>query len=537
MIIAALDIGSNSIHLVVVETDREKPFRVVASAKEVVRLGRSAARDERLSAAAMDRAIDCLKRFRRIAESHNARELIAVATSAVREATNGDQFLARAIEEAGVEIDLLSGIEEARLIALAVSVRYKQSSRQQALVIDIGGGSTELAVMKNGEPTTLISFKLGAVRLTEQYVKSDPIGEKQLRRLRSELREVIASRAPEIAANGFDSCYGTSGTINALAALSLRRRLALGKGRMVRRRLEHSLTVEELRALNLELASYTLEERVRAAQLNRQRAEIIVAGGQLLEALMETLDIDELVSCDWALREGVIIAHLARRVETVTTSPARLERDPSLRGALALARHCRADLKHASRVAYLSQQLFDELRPLHSLGGEHRRLLAAAALLHDIGYFVSHTGHHKHSAYLIQNSELTGFTSTEIAVIANVAYYHRGGLPKSKRESYSDLRVQDREVVRKLAALLRLADALDRDHEGHVRGLRCEIGDDRVRIQAICSCEDETMRWRLEERADLFAEVFGREVELITTLGAADHGEVFPSVFGLMERG
>jgi len=523
MIIAALDIGSNSIHLVVVETDREKPFRVVASAREVVRLGRSATRDERLSGAAMDRAVECMKRFRRIAESHGARDLIAVATSAVREATNGDQFLARAAHEAGVEIDLLSGIEEARLIALAVSVRYERSGRQQALVIDIGGGSTELAVMKNGEPTTLISFKLGAVRLTEQYVKSDPIGEKQLRRLRSELRDVIAHRAPEIKAAGFNACYGTSGTINALAALSLRRRLAAGDGRIVRRRLEHSLTLDELRALNEELAAYTLDERVRAAQLNRPRAEIVVAGGQLLEALMETLKIDELVSCDWALREGVIIAHLARRVETVTPSPARLERDPSLRGALALARHCRADLKHASRVAYLSQQLFDELRPLHWLGGEHRRLLAAAALLHDIGYFVSHTGHHKHSAYLIQNSELTGFTSPEISVIANVAYYHRGGLPKSKREFYSDLRVQDREVARKLAALLRLADALDRDHEGHVRGLRCEIGDDEVRIVAICSREADTMRRRLEERADLFTEVFGREVELITTLNAADH--------------
>jgi len=526
MIIAALDIGSNSIHLVVVETDREKPFRVVANAKEVVRLGRSAARDQKLSSAAMDRAIDCLKRFRRVAESHGARELIAVATSAVREAANRDQFLTRAAEEARIDIDMLSGIEESRLIALAVSVRHKQSNRQQALVIDIGGGSTELAVMKNGEPTTLISFKLGAVRLTEQYVKSDPIGEKQLRRLRSELREVIAHRAPEIEAAGFDACYGTSGTINALATLSLRRRLAAGSGRMARRRPEHSLALDELQAINEELASYSLEERVNAASLNRQRAEIIVPGGQLLEALMETLKIEELVSCDWALREGVIIAHLARRVETVTTSPARLERDPSLRGALALARHCRADLKHSNRVAYLSQQLFDQLRPLHALGGEHRRLLAAAALLHDIGYFVSHTGHHKHSAYLIQNSDLTGFTSPEIAVIANVAYYHRGALPKSKREYSSDLRVQDREVVRKLAALLRLADALDRDHEGSVRGLRCEIGDGEVRIVALCSREAETLRWRLEERADLFAEVFGRGVELITTLNAAEYEEL-----------
>jgi len=449
--------------------------------------------------------------------------LIAVATSAVREAANGDQFITRAAEEAGVEIDLLSGIEEARLIALAVSVRYRQSNKRQTLVIDIGGGSTELAVMKNGEPTTLLSFKLGAVRLTEQYVKSDPIREKQLRRLRSELREVVARRAPEINAAGIETCYGTSGTINALAALSLRRRLAQDKGRMVRRRLEHSLTLDELRALNGELASYSLEGRVRIAGLNRQRAEIIVAGGQLLEALMETLKIDELASCDWALREGVIIAHLARRVETGAVSPARLERDPSLRGALALARHCRADLKHASRVAYLSQQLFDKLRPLHSLGGEHRRLLAAAALLHDIGYFVSHTSHHKHSAYLIQNSELTGFTSPEVSVIANVVYYHRGALPKAKHECYSELRVQDRDIVRKLAALLRLADALDRDHEGSVRELSCEIGAGEVRIVALCSREVETIRWRLEERSDLFVEAFGREVELIITLNAADY--------------
>jgi exopolyphosphatase / guanosine-5'-triphosphate,3'-diphosphate pyrophosphatase len=526
MIIAALDIGSNSIHLVAVETDHEKPFRVVASAKEAVRLGRSAARDKRLSAAAMDRAIHCLKRFRRIAESHGARELIAVATSAVREAANGDQFIMRAAQEAGVEIDLLSGIEEARLIALAVSVRYRHSNRRQSLVIDIGGGSTELAVMKNGEPTTLLSFKLGAVRLTELYVKSDPIGEKQLRRLRSELREVIAPRASEIEAAGIEACYGTSGTINALAALSLRRRLASGARQALRRRLEHSLTLDELGALNEELASYTLDERVRVAGLNRQRAEIIVAGGQLLEALLETLKIDELVSCDWALREGVIIAHLARRVETVTTSPARLERDPSLRGALALARHCRADMKHASRVAYLSLQLFDGLRPLHSLGGEHRRLLAAAALLHDIGYFISHTGHHKHSAYLIQNSELSGFTSPEISVIAKIAFYHRGGLPKTKHEYYSDLRVQDREVVRKLAALLRLADALDRDHEGSVRELRCEIGAEEVRIVALCSREAETMKWRLEERADLFVEVFGREVELAPALNASDYEDL-----------
>lgn len=515
MKIAAIDIGSNSIHLVVVETDREKPFNVIASAKEMVRLGRSAARDRRLSDSAMERAVNCLSRFRRIAETNGAREMIAVATSAVREAANREQFLKRAIDEAGVQVETLSGVEEARLIALAVSARARQTSRQRALVIDIGGGSTELAVMKNGEPEVLISYKLGAVRMTELFVKSDPIGEKQLRRLRSELRQLVAHRAAEIESTDFDACYGTSGTINALCALSLRRRLDAG---LPHRRYEPSLTLDELRSINADLAEVSQEERMRIGRLNRQRAEIIVAGGQLLEALMETFDVGELVSCDWALREGAIIAHLARRVENVTTSPARLERDPSLRGALALARHYQTDLKHSHRVAYLAQQLFDELRSLHALGGEHRRLLAAAALLHDIGYFVSHTGHHKHSAYLIQHSEWSGFTSPEIAIIANVARYHRSSMPKAKHPYLNALSETDRETVRKLAALLRLADAFDRDHGGQVRNLGCEIGDEEVRIIALCSHETDTMRWRLEERSDLFTEVFGRRVELEATL-------------------
>ncbi len=511
MKLAAIDIGSNSLHLVVAETDHEKPFRVIASAKEVVRLGRSAARDRRLSNSAMDRAVECLRRFRKTAEMHGAEAIIAAATSAVREAMNREQFLKRAATEAGIHVEILSGIEEARLIALAVSARYRQTRQQRSLVIDIGGGSTELAVMKQGEPAVLISFKLGAVRLTEQYAKSDPIGEKQLRRLRTELHQLIGQRAPEIHAVGFDTCYGTSGTITALAGLSLRRRLAAG---IPRRRQEPSLKLEELRLLNEELSEATLDERIRDAQLNRSRAEIIVAGGQLLEALLEELKVDLLVSCDWALREGVIIAHLARRVETISNSPTQVERDPSLRGAIALARRYQVDLNHAHRVSFLAQRLFDELRPLHALGGEHRRMMIAAALLHDIGYFVSHTGHHKHSAYLIQHSDWSGFTSSEIAIIANLARYHRMSMPKEKHPYFMALAEEDRETVRKLSALLRLADAFDRDHGGAVRDIHCEILPNDVRITAHCSREAEAMLWRLEERSDLFIAVYGKGLEI-----------------------
>ena len=512
MILAAIDIGSNSIHQVVVESDREKPFRVLASAKEMVRLGRSAARDQRLSSAAMERAITALRKFRKLAEAQGAREILTTATSAVREAANRDEFIARANDEAGVHVELLSGIEEARLIALAAAVRMRERQTARALVIDIGGGSTELAVTQDEEPVALVSLKLGAVRLTEQAGTSDPIPEKALRKLRSELRAVIAARAPEIKAAGFEVCYGTSGTIAALERVALQRHLAGDK--RAEKRPEASLSLDELRALNAELARLPLAERAKLPGLNRARAEIIVAGGQLLEALLETLGVAQLTVCDWALREGVVIAHLAKRGATVTSSSTRLERDPSLRGALALAAHYRADMKHAHRVAYLAQQLFDECRVLHMLGGEHRRLLMAAAVLHDIGYLVSHTNHHKHSAYLIDNSELTGFTETEIAVIANVARYHRSSLPKPKHAYYAALPDDTRSVVRKLAALLRIADALDRDHEGRVRSLRCEISERRARVIANAARASDTTLWRVEERADLFQQEFGRAVEL-----------------------
>lgn len=533
MICAALDIGSNSIHLVVVETDHEKPFRVLARDKEVVRLGRSVARDGKLSDTAMQRAVTCISRFRQRADKYGAGELIAVATSAVREAANRQEFLKRVLTEAGVHVELLSGIEEARLIALAASVKHRQTekprNRRSLFVIDIGGGSTELAVAQNSEPAVLISLKLGAVRLTEQFVGSDPISDKQLRRLRAELREILTARAGEIQAVGFDDCYGTSGTINALGTILMRQRLEDLKRRgpdkpsSLRSRIEPTLSLAELQSLNKKLTSLSLEERLKVPGLNRARAEIIIAGGQLLEAILETLGAEKLTICDWALREGVIISHLMRRASAVSASAAQLERDPSLRGALGLAQRYQADMKHAHRVAYLAQQMFDELLPLHLLGGEHRRLLSAAAILHDIGYLVSHTGHHKHSAYLIQHSELTGFMASEVAIIANVARYHRSSLPKLKHQFFAALSEEDREIVRKLAAILRITDALDRDHQGRVRGLTCEIRKDLVRIVVNCARSSEAAQWRVEERSDLFREVYGPGVELnvIATLGAS----------------
>ncbi len=516
MIIGALDIGSNSIHLVVVETDSERPFRVLARGKEMVRLGRSVARDGELSTDAMNRAVAAIGRFSRTTRKHGAKELIAVATSATREAENRDEFLRRVADETGVHVDLLSGIEEARLISLAVAAKERPRARQRLLGIDIGGGSTELSVTQGGEPAVLISLKLGAVRMTEHFVSSDPISDKQLKRLRAELREIISVRAPEIQKVGFDVCYGTSGTIVSLGTILWHRH---HKG-LRPSHLASGLPIKlsDLTALNQELAQLSIDERSKLPGLSRARAEIIVAGGQLLEALMETLAIDDLTTCEWALREGVILAYQARQASAEAGTITRLERDPSLRGALALLDHYQGDRKHAVRVATLAQQLFGALRPIHLLGSEHQRLLAAAALLHDIGYFVSHTNHNKHSAYLIHNSELTGFMAGEVAIIANVARYHRSSTPKVKHPFFSVLQDPEQDTVRKLASILRVADALDRDHEGRIKSVSCKYDDKTIYLTAHCSRASDATRYRIEERVDLLQEVFAREVELALEL-------------------
>jgi exopolyphosphatase/guanosine-5'-triphosphate,3'-diphosphate pyrophosphatase len=210
----------------------------------------------------------------------------------------------------------------------------------------------------------------------------------------------------------------------------------------------------------------------------------------------------------------VIIAHLARRALASASSVPQFERDPSLRGAIALIDHYQSNRKHALLVATLARQLFDALRPVHLLSSEHRRLLVGAALLHDIGYFVAHTNHNKHSAYLIQNSELTGFMASELAIIANVARYHRSSMPKLKHPYYSALPEADRQLVQKLSALLRIADALDRDHKQRVRGLKVRYDDDAVYLTAICSQVSDTTVFRIEERSDLLYEAFGRRLEL-----------------------
>ena len=505
MRLAAIDIGSNSIKLVVVDAESADAFAVLAREKETVRLGHETLRQGFLSPEATARAAQCIKRFRSIAEARGAERVLAVATASVRAASNASEFIEEVERETGVRVEVLSGIEEARLIGLAAS--HGCSPPSTSLVnIDIGGGSTEISLVRGGVPAALFSVRLGAVGLTERFISSDPPKAKELRALREEARGALERPARELRDAGWQHVTGTSGTIIAIGE-ALRARDAKQKpagaqpsgadvalGRLVR--------------FNERMAGMTQGERRSVHGVSAQRAEIVVAGGQILEAVMRALSINYLRTCDWALREGVVIDFL-REVEAESKPPLPDEEDPRLRGVRAVGRRFGYEEAHALRVAGFAETIFDALAHASGLTRHQRTLLSAAALLHDIGYHIAHDGHHKHTLYLIRNSELTGFSEGERDVVANVARYHRGSVPKEQHQEFWRLKQSDRETVRALAAILRVADALDRNHDGRVRGLRCAWEAQQFQLTVVCESDCEREAAAAAGKSELFGEVFG----------------------------
>ncbi len=492
MKLAAIDIGSNSIKLVVVDAAASDSFAVLAREKEFVRLGHQTLRKGHISRAALDRSVECLKRFRSIAETRGAESIVAIATASVREANNAAQFVREVEEKAGLKVDVLSGIEEARLIGLAAS-QSRSNNDETNLNIDIGGGSTEISVFRKGLPLALFSVDLGAVGLSDWFLKSDPPKARELGELRHVVGAAFERPARELRHTPWQHASGTSGTILAIGA-ALRARMESDLQRKTQPAQPSSVDIPmgPLIRLNVNLASLSIAERKRLAGISAQRSEIIVAGGQILEGAMRALGINALVTCDWALREGVIIDRL-RELEAESRPPVSDFADPNLRGVYAVGRRFGYEEAHSLQVARLAEKIFDSLAPTENLTRHQRTLLSAAALLHDIGYHIAHEAHHKHALYLIKNSELTGFSEGERAVIANIARYHRGSSPRARHFDFAALNKADQESVLKLGAILRLADSLDRSHEARVHDLDCDLleGVVTINLRTTTNCEKE----------------------------------------------
>lgn len=509
MKIAAIDIGSNSIKLVVVDAAASNSFAVLTREREVVRLGHDTLLKGYISRAAIERSTECIKRFRSIAEARGAERIVAIATASVREANNSANFIKAVAQRTGVQVEVLSGVEEARLIGLAASYGCAKPGTN-TINIDIGGGSTELSVFNDGVAAALLSVKIGAVGLTERHLHSDPPTANELSELRVEIRAALARPARELRELSWKDATGTSGTILAIGtslnAVSAKAEAAQPSEKIVE--------FSPLNELNTSLSRLSLLERQAHAGLSPQRAEIIVAGGQILEGVMRSLAIKSLRTCDWALREGVIIDRL-RDWEDQSRPVMPDITDPKLRGVHAVGKRFGYEEPHSHQVARLAERLFDSVAQGFGLTRHHRLLLSAAALLHDVGYHIAHESHHKHSFYLIANSELTGFSESERALIANVARYHKGSGPKERHANFRALSPTDQETVRRLAGILRLADAFDRRHDGRVKDIHVRRVGDVLHLKLLSSGECDVEIEEGNRRLQLFESAFQRSVKIL----------------------
>ncbi|MBD0385127.1 MAG: Ppx/GppA family phosphatase [Nostoc sp. C3-bin3] len=520
-IIAAIDLGTNSLHMVVVKIDPTLPaFSIIARDKETVRLGDRNLTTGELKPEIIKKAIAALGRFQEVAKTINAETIIAVATSAVREAPNGKDFLYRVETELGLSVNLISGQEEARRIYLGV-LSGMEFHNQPHMIVDIGGGSTELILADSHQARTLTSTKVGAVRLTSELITTDPISNTEFLYLQSYTRGMLERSVDEILANlefgESPRLVGTSGTIETLAIIHARENSSVIPSTLN----GYQLSLKDLRELVNRLRKLSNSERATIPGMPDKRAEVILAGAVILQEAMTLLGSESITVCERSLREGVIVDWML--THGLIEDKLRYQSSVRERNVLKLASKYHINLEYSDRVAKFAQSLFDQTQgTLHHWGSDERQLLWAAAILHNCGHYVSHSSHHKHSYYLIRNGELLGYTETEIEIIANLARYHRKSPPKKKHESYQSLLTKHhRQMVSQLSAILRLAVALDRRQIGAIAQVQCEYYPQLQQVNLLVfpsQSDDECALelWSLDYKKGVFEEEFG--VKLIATL-------------------
>jgi len=508
--IAAIDIGTNSVHMIVADC-RRSGFQVIDKEKEMVLLGRGSLGGNPLTEESMARAVDALVKMEGIARQLRVNEVRAVATSAVREAPNREEFLTRVRESSGIEVEILSGEEEADIIFRAVraSVDFHGGS---ALSIDIGGGSVELILGTVDEVFFTSSEPLGALRMAQRFLPSEAIDATDIAGCRRHVRRTMKRAFSEIRALEYGLVIGTSGTIVTLAELAsaAKAQTDASSGALV------PLDAKKLGPMIESLAAVPLAERCRRFGLDERRAESIVGGAVVLDEILRELRVDRIIASQAALREGLILG----AVETDARPP---QGGVRRRAVLALAKRSGVDRTHANHVAKLALRIFDQTMDLHKLGIPERVLLEYAAFLHEIGVHVSFRGHHKHTYYLIRHAGLAGFTGAQVAILANVARYHRKARPDTSHPNFAELDRSQRKVVRRLAAILRLAVSFDRSRHQAVRDV--EVRDNGKLRLLVSAKNDVTIDLDYARHgARALERIFGKKI-VIETIPGGENGE------------
>jgi exopolyphosphatase/guanosine-5'-triphosphate,3'-diphosphate pyrophosphatase len=507
---AAIDIGTNSFHLVVARALHGGGFEVVTTEKEMVRLGSGGGDMKRLEPDAIERGVAALTRMVGVARSLGA-EVTAVATSAVREAQNRDELLDRVHRELGITIDVISGYEEARLIYHGVIHALPLVDRR-VLVVDIGGGSTELIVGQGAELIEARSLRLGAIRITQRFFggsEDGPAGGERpskaaVNRCRRYLQDELAMVSRELGGHRPELGVGSSGTIAAVAAM-----IAAAEGTELRQLSGFTFTAAQLAAAVKRVTHRSADQRRSLPGLDDRRADIILGGILLLQEVVLAFGVKTMTVSEFALREGVLF-------DRFPADPGHLQ---NLRRSNAhrLVNQFDPDTDHAETTARIALQLFDRTGDLHHLSPTDRELLEVAGLVHNIGLTVAHSGHHKHTAYIVRNTDqLTGFTEHEIELIALVARYHRKSRPADKHPEFAALTSADKRRVRILAGLLRVAIGLDRRHNGAVKSVTVTGDHDRILIEPVVPTGDDVSLevFSARARSSLLAEGLKTEVEV-----------------------
>lgn len=493
--------------MIVVAIDACGAYQIIDRQKDMIKLGADAFRTKRLAAEVFSAGLAALRRCRRIIDCHEVDQVLAVATSAVREADNGTEFLDAASRQTGIAARIISGVEEARLVHLAVRDVIDLSARK-ALIIDIGGGSVELLLADERNMHVAESVGLGVLRLRDLAGEADPVSRDGRRRITQFIQKEAGGILHRVRQLGVDLVVGTSGTI-------------LDLGEAVLRRREHAwshsadgtvIDREELRELAGQLIEMDAEERSRVPAVDGRRVDTIHLGALLLVQLLDLVKAESIVLCDSSIREGLVADYLARAAGRADSDPPKV--DLRMRSVLALARRCGQAGQHAQRVTDLATQIFDQTQSVHQLGPAERRILEFAALLHDVGRHIDFEHHERHAYYLIRNGELRGMSDLEIEQIALVARYHRKGAPKPRHAEYSELPPRSKRVVRALAGILRVAEGLDRGHRQVVNHVRCELSPERLRIQVFAADDTDLELWAARRKCSLLASVLDRNVEI-----------------------
>jgi exopolyphosphatase / guanosine-5'-triphosphate,3'-diphosphate pyrophosphatase len=503
--LGAIDIGSNSVRLMVVEVLRGGAYRILDEEREPTRLGRSVSSLGRLDDDSIDRTVQALRTFKQIAAGYQVSALRTIATCAVREARNGPEFCRRVREEVGLEVEVIPGDREARLAFSSVQHAFDLSGKN-AIVADIGGGSTEIIFATGGLIESIFSTPLGAVRLTEQFGLGEQAAPADLQRLGEEVASCLKKRTTRpLFAPHF--MVGSGGTFTTLAELMM-----AAKKQVDIPVAGYKVSQAEVRHLLDRLAKMPLRARRSMAGMTPDRADIILAGLTIIDALLTRFRVNTLVIHTRGVRDGLVremIDDLLGGAATADTDPT--HRDEAIER---LAAACSGELEHGRQVARLAGRIYEQLtEPLALVPGD-RLLLEIAARLQDVGYVINYDQHHKHSYHLIRNSRLPGIRAHDLELVANVARYHRGAHPKRKHENLARISAEDQQRVQRMAAILRLAGGLDRSRSQLVRDVLASVSDDGVVLDVVADEEPQVDVWGAERRTELFEQVFGLPVAI-----------------------